>query len=111
MAYNEKLAARIRERLSDLPNVEEKIMFRGVTFMVNDKMCVSVSKDELMCRVDPEIQNEALKKKNSRAVIMRGKAMPGWIKVSEEGFKNKKDFEYWISLALSFNSKAKASKK
>ena len=111
MPYNEKLADRIRETLVELPDVEEKKMFRGVTFMVNGKMCVSVSADEMMCRIDPEIQNEALKKKNSRQVIMKGKPMAGWIKVSEEGFKTKKDFEYWIALALDFNKKAKASKK
>ena len=29
MAYNEKLANRIREQLADLPNVEEKEMMGG----------------------------------------------------------------------------------
>ena len=111
MAYDEKLADRIREALTDIPRVEEKKMFRGVTFMVNGKMCVTVSGDEMMCRIDPEIQNEALKKKGSRIVIMKGRQMMGWIKVSEEGFKNKKDFDYWIKLCLDFNAKAKASKK
>jgi TfoX/Sxy family transcriptional regulator of competence genes len=111
MPFNEKLADRLREALAELPDVEEKKMFRGVTFMVNGKMCVSVSRDELMCRIDPLIQNEALKRKDSRAVIMKGKAMPGWIKVGEEGIKNRKDFEYWINLSLAFNKNAKSSKK
>jgi TfoX/Sxy family transcriptional regulator of competence genes len=111
MPYNEKLADRIREALADIPRVEEKKMFRGVTFMVNGKMCVSVSADELMCRIDPDIQDKALKKENSRIVIMKGKPMAGWVKVTEEGLKNKKDFDYWIGLALAFNKKAKASKK
>ncbi len=111
MAYSEKLADRVREALDDLPDAEEKKMFRGVTFMVNHKMCVTVSGDELMCRIDPDKQDEALKRKNARQVIMRGKPMAGWIKVSEEGIKNKKDFEYWIGLCLDFNKNAKASKK
>ena len=55
MAYDEKLADRVREALADIPNVEEKKMFRGVTFMVNDKMCVSVSGNELMLRLDPDL--------------------------------------------------------
>ncbi len=38
MAYNEKLADRIRESLAHLSKVEEKKMFRGLTFMVNGKM-------------------------------------------------------------------------
>jgi len=31
MAYNQKLADRIRERLSDLHNIEEKEMMGGLT--------------------------------------------------------------------------------
>ena len=58
MAYNEKLADRVREALADIPDVGEKKMFRGITFMVNDKMCVSVSGDELMLRLDPEITDQ-----------------------------------------------------
>ena len=48
MAYNEKLVDRIREALAHHPKVEEKKMFRGVTFMVDEKMCVCVSGDEMM---------------------------------------------------------------
>lgn len=40
MAFNEKIADRIREALVDQENVIEKHMFGGVCFMVNDKMCV-----------------------------------------------------------------------
>ena len=45
MPYNEALANRIRERLADLPNIEEKEMMGGLTFMYNDKMCVGIIKD------------------------------------------------------------------
>ncbi len=38
MPYDETLANRIREAFADVPNVEEKKMFRGLTFMVNDKI-------------------------------------------------------------------------
>ena len=58
MAYNEQLADRVREALVNIPNVEEKKMFRGVTFMVDDKMCISVSGDELMLRLDTEVTEQ-----------------------------------------------------
>ena len=51
MAYNEKLANRIRERLADLPIIEEKEMMGGLTFMVNGKMCVGIIKDELINQI------------------------------------------------------------
>jgi TfoX/Sxy family transcriptional regulator of competence genes len=111
MPYNEKLADRIRERLADLPDVEEKKMFRGVAFMVNGKMCVNVSGDDMMIRFDPELTETVLEKKGSRPMIMKGRELKGYAYISEEGFKSKRDFEYWIELCLGFNEKAKASKK
>lgn len=48
MAYNEKIANRIREHLTEVSNVEEKEMFGGIAFMINDKMCVGVVKDDMM---------------------------------------------------------------
>ncbi|HMG68983.1 MAG TPA: TfoX/Sxy family protein [Chitinophagaceae bacterium] len=111
MPYNEKLAARIRKALAHLSKVEEKKMFRGVTFMVNGKMCVSVSGEEMMCRFDPELQEQVVKKKGYRPMIMRGKEYKGFCYINHEGIKSKKDFDYWINLCLDFNKKAKASKK
>lgn len=111
MAYNEKLADRIREALADIPNVEEKKMFRGVTFMVNGKMCLSVSGDEMMCRFDPGWQETVAEKSGFRIMIMKGRVYKGYGYISQEGIKSKKDFDYWVNLCLEFNSKAKASKK
>lgn len=63
MAYNEKLADRIREALAELPDIEEKKMIGGLTFMVNGKMCAGVVEDEMMCRIDPAVQEEAEEKR------------------------------------------------
>lgn len=111
MAYNQKLAGRIREALQNLPAVEEKKMFRGITFMVNKKMCVCVSGDEMMCRFDPAIQELVSEKNGFRTMIMKGREYKGYGYISQEGIKLKKDFEYWINLCLAFNSQAKAAKK
>ena len=77
MAYNEKLTARIREALAHLPKVEEKRMFRGVTFMVNDKMCISAGDNKIMCRIDPAIHEEVIKGKVARPVKMKGREYKG----------------------------------
>jgi TfoX/Sxy family transcriptional regulator of competence genes len=105
MPYNEKLAARIRKTLIHLPDVEEKKMFKGLTFMVNGKMCVCVSGDELMCRFDPAMQDVAIKKKGFRIMIMKNKTLKGYGYINESGIDSKKDFDYWINLCLSFNEK------
>ena len=111
MAYNEKLTARIREALAHVPAVEEKRMFRGVTFMVNDKMCITAGDTRIMCRIDPSVHEDALKRKGCETVKMKGREYKGYVYVSEEGIKTKKDLDYWIGLALEFNKLAKSSKK
>lgn len=111
MAYNEKLANRIRKRLSEVPKVKEKEMMGGLTFMVNDKMCIGIIKDEMMCRIDPELQEAALEKKGCRIMDFTGRPMKGYVMVAEDGMKSKKDFDFWIALCLDFNKKAKRSKK
>jgi TfoX/Sxy family transcriptional regulator of competence genes len=110
MAYSEKLASRIRERLAGLQNIEEKAMMGGLTFMLNSKMCVGIIKDELMCRIDPDIYEVALEKNGCRPMEFTGRPMKGWVIIDEFGMKNKKDFDYWISLALDFNKNAKRYK-
>ncbi len=111
MAYNEKLANRIREQLADLPNIKEKEMMGGLTFMVNDKMCIGIIKDEMMCRIAPEMQDTVLEKTGCRIMDFTGRPMKGYIMVDDTGMKTKKEFDYWINLCLEFNSKAKSSKK
>jgi TfoX/Sxy family transcriptional regulator of competence genes len=110
MAYNEQIADRIREFLVDQPQIEEKLMMGGIAFMVNDKMCVGVIKDDMMARIDPEKWEEALEKHGCRPMDFTGKTMKGWVFISPEGIDKIKDLEYWINLALDFNRKAKSSK-
>lgn len=52
MAYDEKLANRIRGALSHLPAVEEKKMFGGLAFMVDNKMCIKAGADRIMSPLD-----------------------------------------------------------
>lgn len=111
MAYDEKLADRIRESLEDVKKVKEKAMMGGLTFMVNDKMCIGIIKGEMMCRIDPELQEEALARQGCRIMDFTGRPMKGYVMVDDTGMRSKKDFDHWIQLALDFNKRAKSSKK
>jgi TfoX/Sxy family transcriptional regulator of competence genes len=112
MAYDEQLANRIREALLErgLTHVEEKKMFRGICFMVNGKMCVCASTDELMCRIGPEYK-EALELNGVRGMIRNGKALKDYVFVSPDIIKTKQQFDVWVNKAVAFNKFAKASKK
>ena len=111
MAFKEKLSDRIREALVDMPHVEEKYMFGGVCYMLNEKMCIGVVGDEMMCRINPEREEEALSKIGARPMDFNGKPMKGYVFVDEQGYKAKKQFDYWVGLCIEFNAMAKASKK
>jgi len=111
MAYNQKLADRLRERLVDVPNIEEKEMFGGLVFMINDKMCIGIIKDDLMCRIDPGIHETVVEKLGCRTMDFTKRPMKGYVLVEEVGVKTQNDLDSWISLALEFNKKTKSSKK
>lgn len=113
MPYSEKLADRIRIALMDMdiPRVEEKKMFRGMTFMVDDKMCISVGPDRIMCRVDPEMHDQLLEEKPCRTMIMKGREYKGYILVNEDDLTRKAELDFWIKQCVEFNARAKSSKK
>ncbi len=112
MSYNEKLADRTRELIAlTHKKVEEKKMFGGLCFMVNDKMCVGVEKERLMVRLDPALFDEVMEKEGCKPMDFTGKIMKGYVFVDIEALDTKKKLDYWIQLALEFNKKAKASKK
>jgi TfoX/Sxy family transcriptional regulator of competence genes len=112
MAYNEFLADRIRNFLKEKHVFfEEKAMMGGLTFMVNDKMCVGIVKDDLMVRVDPLIHEDSLKRPGCREMDFTGRPMKGFLFINAEAYEMDVELEYWIGLALDFNPKARSSKK
>jgi TfoX/Sxy family transcriptional regulator of competence genes len=112
MAYNEKFAARTRELIAAThKNVEEKSMFGGLCFMVNDKMCVGVEKERLMVRLNPDVYEEVMEKEGCMPMDFTGRIMKGYVFVDIEALDTKKKLEYWINLALEYNKIAKVSKK
>ena len=113
MPYSESLAEKVREYLAEYPdlNIEEKKMFQGLAFMVNGKMCINISGENLMCRFDPVLLDEVSERKGYLPMIMKGKQLNGYCYVEEEGYRSSADFKFWLNLCIHFNEKAKSSKK
>jgi TfoX/Sxy family transcriptional regulator of competence genes len=112
MAYNEKLANRVREMIALTHNdVEEKKMFGGLCFMVNAKMCVGVEKERMMLRIDPAAYETAMQQEGCTPMDFTGKIMKGYLFVADTALSTNKKLQYWIQLALDYNKVAKASKK
>ncbi len=113
MAYDNSLAIRVRKYLNEIEDfqVNEKKMFGGLAFMVNDKMCINVGENQLMCRFDPKLEELLSAKPGFLPMVMNGKVYKGYCYVESIGYKSKKDFEFWMKLCLDFNERAKSSKK
>jgi hypothetical protein len=84
MAYDEKLAARVRALLADRPDVTERPMFGGLTFMVAEHMCCGVHGDQLIVRLGPEGATEALAGRRARPMDLTGRALTGFVTVDRE---------------------------
>ena len=112
MAFNEFLADRIRQILEERnADFFEKKMFGGLCFMVEDKMCLGIVKDEVMARIGVEAYSDALKKPGCSEMNFTGRPMKGYVFLNDDAIDLEVDLEYWVDLALHFNPLAKASRK
>jgi TfoX/Sxy family transcriptional regulator of competence genes len=102
MAFDESLAARIRDALARKKGVEEKKMFGGVGFLLHGNMLVGVWKDSLIVRLGPEEGEQALKEPHVSEFDITGRAMKGWVLVEPEGVKGDDQLTDWIERATRF---------
>lgn len=112
MAYDDYGAERCRNLLTHkTKNFSEKKMFGGLCFMVDDKMCFGLVKEELMARVGPEYFEEALQQPGVKDIDFTGRPMKGYVFISPEGYDTEDQLSFWIDRCLAFNPRAKSSKK
>lgn len=102
MAYDEALAARVRDVLSDEFGVVEKKMFGGVAFMLRGNMSVGVTKDGLMVRVGKENNDAALALPHARMMDFTGKPMQGFIYVDPAGIASEGDLRAWVGRGVAY---------
>ena len=102
MAYDERLAQRVRLELAAQEGVSEKRMFGGLAFMVHGNMALAVDKDRLMVRVGPNRHEASLKRPHAGRMDMTGRPMKGFLVVQPDGLDNKEGLEDWVQQAVEF---------
>ena len=103
MAYDEKLAARIRELVAGEKSVTEKKMFGGLAFLVSGNMAVAASgQGGMLVRVDPEQSDELVGATEAYPMEMRGRSMPGWLRVDTEHVATDRELAKWVDLGTSY---------
>ena len=104
MAYDERLAERVRDLVKGAGGIEEKKMFGGLTFMVHGHMSCGVAKGELMVRVGPDLMEAALREPHTRPCDFTGRPMKNLVLVAAPGFASDAALTKLVGMAVEFVS-------
>ena len=103
MAYDERLAERIRELLADEAGLTEQRMFGGLGFLVGGNMAVGVSgQGGILVRVDPAESDELVASTDAYPMEMRGRSMTGWLRVDPEHVDTATRLEPWVARGAAY---------
>ena len=103
MAYDEKLAERIRELVAGERGVTEQKMFGGLAFLVGGNMAIAASgQGGALVRVDPEDSDRLVASTNARPFEMRGRSMKGWLRVDSVDLRTKRQLAKWVELGTAY---------
>jgi TfoX/Sxy family transcriptional regulator of competence genes len=101
MAYDEQLAARIRDVLVGADGVREQKMFGGIAFMVAGHMVCGIVGDDLMLRLGPAGAEDALKRPTVRQMDFTGRPMTGMVYVEPAGVRGVA-LRNWVEKAVAY---------
>ena len=103
MAYDEDMVNRLRELLADRDDVTEKRMFGGLAFLLAGRMSVAASRTGgLLARVDPAASEALVAKDGVERMVMKGRAMDGWLLVDPEHVRTKRQLAPWVKRSVAF---------
>jgi TfoX/Sxy family transcriptional regulator of competence genes len=102
MAYDEELAARVRGLLVGEAGLTEKKMFGGLAFLIGGNMAVAASgQGGLLLRCDPA-QTDELTADGATIAVMRGRPMPGWLRVDSSAVADDASLRRWVTVGAAY---------
>lgn len=101
MAYDEKLAARVRKALSGHKAVAEIRMFGGLCWTLRGNMCCGVLKQDLVLRVEPEKAARYLAEPHARPMDFTGRPMKNFLYVGPKGCAGS-GLGKWLKRSIAF---------
>ena len=103
MAYDEELAARIREQVGGESKLTEQKMIGGLAFLIGGNMAIAASgQGGLLVRVDPEESDELVSSTEATTMEMRGREMKGWLRVPSERVVTDEQLSEWVERGTSY---------
>jgi TfoX/Sxy family transcriptional regulator of competence genes len=103
VAYDEELAGRLRELLAGEAGVTEMTMFGGLAFLIGGNMSVAASgQGGILVRADPEASGQLVDSTDAHLMEMRGREMPGWLRVDSEHVRTKRQLAKWVAIGVAY---------
>ena len=103
MAYDEELASRIRELVAGEQGVTEKKMFGGLAFLVDGNMAVAASgQGGILVRADPDATEKLVATTKAERMVMRGRAMDGWLRLDADAVRQKRSLAAWVDRGVGY---------
>src|SRR5882672_3660724 len=104
MAYDERLAERVRKTLGETRGLIERRMFGGLCFEMGGHMCCGILGQELVVRVGPIGYDLALRRSHARPMDFTGKPLRGFVYVSSDGLKDLRSIRRWVGEGVRYAS-------
>jgi hypothetical protein len=103
MAYDEDLAARIRDHLTGEPVVEKK-MFGGLAFLLGGHLSVSASgQGGMLVRVAPADSDALLEEPGAALMQMSNRPpMRGWLHIAPDVLDDEAVLESWVDRGVAY---------
>jgi TfoX/Sxy family transcriptional regulator of competence genes len=103
MAYDENLAQRIRDLVAAQPGLTEQKMFGGLAFLIGGNMAVAASgQGGILVRADPDESQRLVETTGASLMEMRGREMPGWLRVDAADLGGEAELARWVELGTSY---------
>ena len=103
VSFDEELAGRIRDLVQAEKGLTEKKMFGGLAFLIGGNMAISASGQRgLLVRVDPGKTVELGGRRHAQVAVMRGREMPGWLRVDADGVETKGQLQRWVDEGVAY---------
>jgi hypothetical protein len=103
MAYDEELADRMRELIGGEAGLTEQKMFGGLAFLIGGNMAVAASgQGGALVRVDPARSEKIVATTSARPMEMRGREMSGWLRVSSDDLRTKRQLAKWVTIGVTY---------
>ena len=90
---------------------EQKRMFGGVCFMVDNKMCIGTYQGGVMARVGPTEADALINRPGTSPMTNGSRPMKGYLFIEPQDYDSDRDLSFWVDKCLAFNPTATASKK